>query len=197
MADAGGPFVPGPALPQLGVVRFGGQPGQRLMAKARRIGLTHLAITDHERIDGALRARDLAPEAPDRHRGRGGPVRRRRPHRAVPRARGGARACPRPRRPRPSTSRAAWSACRIRSTGSARRVAARPPRQQRTPRCAGRGRGLRRDPQRPRLSATPTRSRPRLRRVPRPARDRVLGRPQRDGAGHGPDGRAGRSLTAR
>ncbi len=25
-------------------------------------GLTHLAITDHERIDGALRARDLAPE---------------------------------------------------------------------------------------------------------------------------------------
>ena len=34
---------------------------QRLMAKARRIGLTHLAITDHERIDGGLRARDLAP----------------------------------------------------------------------------------------------------------------------------------------
>ena len=34
---------------------------ERLMAKARRIGLTHLAITDHERIDGALRARDLAP----------------------------------------------------------------------------------------------------------------------------------------
>lgn len=32
----------------------------RLVAKARRIGLTHLAITDHERIDGALRARDLA-----------------------------------------------------------------------------------------------------------------------------------------
>ena len=32
-----------------------------LVAKARRIGLTHLAITDHERIDGALRARDLAP----------------------------------------------------------------------------------------------------------------------------------------
>ena len=30
-----------------------------LVAKARRIGLTHLAITDHERIDGALRARDL------------------------------------------------------------------------------------------------------------------------------------------
>jgi predicted metal-dependent phosphoesterase TrpH len=31
-----------------------------LVARARRIGLTHLAITDHERIDGALRARDLA-----------------------------------------------------------------------------------------------------------------------------------------
>ncbi|MCY7418585.1 MAG: PHP domain-containing protein [Chloroflexi bacterium] len=34
---------------------------QKLMAKALRIGLTHLAITDHERIDGALRERDLAP----------------------------------------------------------------------------------------------------------------------------------------
>jgi predicted metal-dependent phosphoesterase TrpH len=34
----------------------------KLVAKARRIGLTHLAITDHERIDGALRARDLAPD---------------------------------------------------------------------------------------------------------------------------------------
>jgi len=29
---------------------------------ARERGLTHLAITDHERIDGALAARDLAPE---------------------------------------------------------------------------------------------------------------------------------------
>jgi predicted metal-dependent phosphoesterase TrpH len=36
-------------------------PPERLVAKARRIGLTHLAITDHERIEGALRARDLAP----------------------------------------------------------------------------------------------------------------------------------------
>ncbi len=35
-------------------------PPHKLIAKARRIGLTHLAITDHERIDGALRARDLA-----------------------------------------------------------------------------------------------------------------------------------------
>jgi predicted metal-dependent phosphoesterase TrpH len=34
---------------------------ERLIAKARRIGLSHLAITDHERIDGALRTRDLAP----------------------------------------------------------------------------------------------------------------------------------------
>jgi predicted metal-dependent phosphoesterase TrpH len=33
-----------------------------LAAKARRIGLTHLAITDHERVDGALRARDRAPD---------------------------------------------------------------------------------------------------------------------------------------
>lgn len=33
---------------------------RKLIDKARRIGLTHLAITDHERIDGALRARDLA-----------------------------------------------------------------------------------------------------------------------------------------
>jgi len=32
----------------------------RLVHTARRYGLTHLAITDHERIDGALRARDLA-----------------------------------------------------------------------------------------------------------------------------------------
>jgi predicted metal-dependent phosphoesterase TrpH len=31
-----------------------------LVSKARRIGLTHLAVTDHERLDGALRARDLA-----------------------------------------------------------------------------------------------------------------------------------------
>jgi predicted metal-dependent phosphoesterase TrpH len=33
-----------------------------MVEKARRIGLTHLAITDHERIDAALRARDLAPD---------------------------------------------------------------------------------------------------------------------------------------
>ncbi len=31
------------------------------MAAAVRRGLTHLAITDHDRIDGALRARDAAP----------------------------------------------------------------------------------------------------------------------------------------
>jgi predicted metal-dependent phosphoesterase TrpH len=34
---------------------------RKMTEKAVRIGLTHLAITDHERIDGALRARDLAP----------------------------------------------------------------------------------------------------------------------------------------
>jgi predicted metal-dependent phosphoesterase TrpH len=32
-----------------------------LVRNAARFGLTHLAITDHERIDGAQRARDLAP----------------------------------------------------------------------------------------------------------------------------------------
>ena len=34
---------------------------QAMMAKAVRLGLTHLAITDHERIDGALAAVELAP----------------------------------------------------------------------------------------------------------------------------------------
>lgn len=34
---------------------------RRMIEKAVRVGLTHLAITDHERVDGALRARDLAP----------------------------------------------------------------------------------------------------------------------------------------
>ena len=33
-----------------------------LVRNAKRFGLTHLAITDHERIDGAQRARDLAPD---------------------------------------------------------------------------------------------------------------------------------------
>lgn len=33
-----------------------------LVARAARLGLTHVAITDHERIDGALRARDAAPD---------------------------------------------------------------------------------------------------------------------------------------
>lgn len=35
---------------------------RRMIEKAVRLGLTHLAITDHERIDGALRARDLASD---------------------------------------------------------------------------------------------------------------------------------------
>ncbi|HSH21933.1 MAG TPA: PHP domain-containing protein, partial [Candidatus Caenarcaniphilales bacterium] len=33
-----------------------------VVAAAVARGLTHLAVTDHERIDGALAARDLAPE---------------------------------------------------------------------------------------------------------------------------------------
>lgn len=33
----------------------------KMMTKAVRIGLTHLAITDHERIDGAQRAAEMAP----------------------------------------------------------------------------------------------------------------------------------------
>jgi predicted metal-dependent phosphoesterase TrpH len=36
-------------------------PESQVQAAARR-GLTHLAITDHDRIDGALRARDAAPD---------------------------------------------------------------------------------------------------------------------------------------
>jgi predicted metal-dependent phosphoesterase TrpH len=36
-----------------------------LVRRARRFGLTHLAITDHERIDGAQRARDLAATETD------------------------------------------------------------------------------------------------------------------------------------
>ena len=34
---------------------------RKMMAKAVRLGLTHLAITDHERIDGAQAAVELAP----------------------------------------------------------------------------------------------------------------------------------------
>jgi predicted metal-dependent phosphoesterase TrpH len=34
---------------------------RRMMAKALEVGLTHLAITDHERIDGAQAAAELAP----------------------------------------------------------------------------------------------------------------------------------------
>jgi predicted metal-dependent phosphoesterase TrpH len=34
---------------------------RKMMAKAVSLGLTHLAITDHERVDGAQRARDMAP----------------------------------------------------------------------------------------------------------------------------------------
>ena len=34
---------------------------RKMMDKAVRLGLTHLAITDHERIDGAQRAAEMAP----------------------------------------------------------------------------------------------------------------------------------------
>ena len=34
---------------------------RKMMAKAVRLGLTHLAITDHERIDGAQAAAEVAP----------------------------------------------------------------------------------------------------------------------------------------
>ena len=34
---------------------------RKMMAKAVRLGLTHLAITDHERIDGAQRAAEMSP----------------------------------------------------------------------------------------------------------------------------------------
>ncbi len=36
---------------------------RKMIEKAMRIGLTHLAVTDHERIDGAQRAQELAPTA--------------------------------------------------------------------------------------------------------------------------------------
>ena len=116
----------------------------------------------------ALRARDLAPAEPDRHRGRGGPFRRWRLiglylERAVP----------------PGLSPAETAAAIHEqgglvgsadpSTVSAPRAAARR-RSAAGARCPGRCRGLRGDPQRARLSG---RQPPRrgLRRDPRPARD--------------------------
>ena len=36
-------------------------PPGSLVRKAAQVGITHLAITDHERLDGAFRARDEAP----------------------------------------------------------------------------------------------------------------------------------------
>ncbi len=41
------------------------KPESVVRAAAKR-GLTHLAITDHDRIEGALRARDAAPDGPVR-----------------------------------------------------------------------------------------------------------------------------------
>ena len=72
-------------------------------------GLTHLAITDHDRIDVALEARELAPAGLTIIVGEEVKTARRRPHLPLPRAGHPARACPpRRRSPRPA-SRAAWS----------------------------------------------------------------------------------------
>ena len=90
------------------------------MRAAASRGLTHLAITDHERIDGALRARDPAPDGLDVIVGQEVRTHRRRPHRAVPGAADPAR--PDARRGRARDPRAgrpgrAWP---TRSTGFAR-----------------------------------------------------------------------------
>ena len=76
-----------PALPHVGALRLASQSPPCVVRAAATRGLTHLAITDHDRIDGALRARDAAPDGLDGHRRRGDQDRRRRPDRAVPRAR--------------------------------------------------------------------------------------------------------------
>ena len=81
-------------------------------------GLTHLAITDHDRIDGALEARALAPAGPDGHRRRGGQDPRRRPDLRLPRAGHPARPVRASRRSRRPASRAAWSGSRTRSIGT-------------------------------------------------------------------------------
>ena len=50
-----------PALPHERQLRLPVRPGHGRCARHAERGLTHLAITDHDRIDGALRARDAAP----------------------------------------------------------------------------------------------------------------------------------------
>ncbi len=114
-----------PPLPHPRQLRFAGDAAGRRRAAAAR-GLTHLAITDHDRIDGALRARDGAPADLTVIVGEEVKTRRRRPDLPVPRARRSRPACRRPRRSPRSASRAASSASRTRSTGSAARCSATP-----------------------------------------------------------------------
>ena len=56
------------------------------MRRGASRGLTHLAITDHDRIDGALARPGRGPGRPDDHRRLGGEDPRRRPHLPLPRA---------------------------------------------------------------------------------------------------------------
>ena len=152
-----------------------------MIERARALGLTHLAITDHERIDGAQRAADLAPA--DLQVIVGEEIRTRqgdllglflgspwRPARA------------RRTRPRPSGRREGSSGCPTPSMAGAPPAAAVPGKG-RTPRRAGRRGRLRRGPQRTRLSRGEPRGR-RLRGPPRAARRRLVRRPQRHGDGH-------------
>ncbi len=100
-------------------------PAAVVRAAAAR-GLTHLAITDHGTIDGALAARDAAPDGLHGHRGRGDPHRGRRPDRAVPGDARSRRAVRRGTRSPTSGRRAASWASRIRSTACAARCCAMP-----------------------------------------------------------------------
>ena len=110
-----------PALPHERELRLAWRSPRTSSGRPRARGLTHLAITDHDRIDGALEARDAAPAGltvivGEEVKTADGDL-----ICALPRARPSRRACRRPRRSRRSASRAAWSASRIRSTGSAAR----------------------------------------------------------------------------
>ncbi len=155
---------------------------RRMVERARSLGLTHLAITDHERIDGARRAADLAPDdlqviVGEEVRTRDGDLIGLFLHEAVAPGltRGGHRSG------HPGAGRPGRAAPPVR----------RLPRLGRQP-CRGRGgcprragfRGrFRRGPQRARLS----RRQPcggGLRGAPRAARRGLLGRPQRHGGGH-------------
>ena len=103
-------------------------------------GLTHLAITDHDRIDGALRARDLSPElgltilVGQEVRTSDGDLIAVFLEQAIESGR------PATRSPR-SAPRAASSGSRIRSTGSADRCSRTPPSARRRPDARRLGRG--------------------------------------------------------